>query len=123
MNDRKMIGEIYQLFQDAVMQLRLLHYFVTLAREQHFARAAEICGVTQPALSAGLHVLETQFGKRLVVRDRRFVRLSEEGADMPFVERFGQELLGLYPELCFSVRSLISRQIERDLAGFEIGAP
>lgn len=62
------------------MQLRLLEYFVALAREGHFARAAESCNVTQPTLSAGIAALEEQLGKRLVDRDRRYIGLTEEGA-------------------------------------------
>lgn len=70
------------------MQLRFLEYFVTLAREQHFARAAEACHVTQPTLSSGLAALETQLGRRLIVRDRRFVGLTAEGqAILPWAQR------------------------------------
>lgn len=64
------------------MQLRLLRYFTTLAREGHFARAAEACGVTQPTLSAGIVALEEQFGHRLVQRDRRYIGLTAEGEAM-----------------------------------------
>ena len=64
------------------MQLRLLRYFTALAREQHFARAAEACGVTQPTLSSGIAALEEQFGRRLVARDRRFIGLTPEGQAM-----------------------------------------
>ena len=64
------------------MQLRLVRYFVSLARLQHFARAAEACGVTQPTLSAGLAALEEQVGARLVQRDRRFIALTPEGEAM-----------------------------------------
>lgn len=64
------------------MQLRLLRYFTTLAREGHFARAAEACGVTQPTLSAGIAALEEQFGRRLVQRDRRYIGLTPEGQAM-----------------------------------------
>ena len=35
-----------------------LEYFIALAREKHFGRAAEECGVTQPTLSAGIRQLE-----------------------------------------------------------------
>lgn len=70
------------------MQLRFLDYFVTLAREQHFARAAEACHVTQPTLSAGISTLETQLGRRLIIRDRRFVGLTTEGqAILPWAQR------------------------------------
>lgn len=70
------------------MQLRLLDYFVTLAREQHFARAAQACRVTQPTLSAGISALEEQLGKRLVIRERRFVGLTPEGtALLPWAQQ------------------------------------
>ncbi len=65
------------------MQIRLLRYFVALAREEHFARAAATCNVTQPTLSAGIATLEEQLGKRLVMRDRRYIGLTPEGAAMP----------------------------------------
>jgi len=61
------------------MQFRFLEYFIALAEEKHFARAAERCNVTQPTLSAGIAALEGQLGKRLVLRDRRFIGLTEEG--------------------------------------------
>jgi hypothetical protein len=43
-----------------------LEMLLALAREQHFGRAAESCGVTQPTLSAGLKQLEEGFGVLLV---------------------------------------------------------
>lgn len=61
------------------MQLRFLEYFVALSREKHFARAAEVCHVSQPTLSAGLTALEEALGKRLVIRNRRFIDLTTEG--------------------------------------------
>jgi len=57
------------------MSIRFIRYFVVLAAERHFARAAELCDVSQPTLSAGLANLEQELGKRLIVRDRRFVAL------------------------------------------------
>ena len=44
------------------MDIRQLRYLVALARERHFARAAETCGVAQPTLSAGLRHLEEGLG-------------------------------------------------------------
>jgi DNA-binding transcriptional LysR family regulator len=39
-----------------------LEFLLSLAREKHFGRAAEACGVTQPTLSAGVRQLEESFG-------------------------------------------------------------
>lgn len=61
------------------MQLRFLEYFVALAEERHFAGAARRCSVTQPTLSSGVSSLERLLGKRLVLRDRRFIDLTPEG--------------------------------------------
>jgi DNA-binding transcriptional LysR family regulator len=61
------------------MLMRHLSYFTALAREQHFARAAEACNVTQPTLTAAIQKLEEDLGVRLVIRDHRFVRLTDEG--------------------------------------------
>jgi DNA-binding transcriptional LysR family regulator len=59
--------------------LRQMSYLVALAREKHFARAAEACHVTQPTLSAGLKALESQLDMRLVIREPRFSGLTPEG--------------------------------------------
>jgi DNA-binding transcriptional LysR family regulator len=56
-----------------------LEYLLALARERHFGRAAEACGVTQPTLSAGLKSLEDSLGVLLVQRGSRFVGLTPEG--------------------------------------------
>jgi DNA-binding transcriptional LysR family regulator len=70
------------------MQIRFLEYFVALAREQHFGRAAAACHASQPTLSAGLVALEEQLGWRLVERDRRFITLTPEGyAVLPWAQQ------------------------------------
>lgn len=56
-----------------------LEMFMTLARERHFGRAAEECGVSQPSLSAGIKQLEEQLGVLLVLRGSRFQGLTPEG--------------------------------------------
>ncbi|MBN9352812.1 MAG: LysR family transcriptional regulator [Hyphomicrobium denitrificans] len=61
------------------MFVRQLTYLVTLAREKHFARAAEKCNVTQSTLSAGLKALERELDMRLVIREPRFMGLTPEG--------------------------------------------
>ena len=61
------------------MQLRQLEYFVAVADERHFARAAERCFVTQPALSAGIAKLESELGVVLINRVHTYEGLTPEG--------------------------------------------
>ena len=56
-----------------------LEFLLALARERHFGRAAEACGVTQPTLSAGIKQLEDSLGLLLVNRSARFRGLTPEG--------------------------------------------
>ncbi len=56
-----------------------LEMFIALARERHFGRAAEACGVTQPSLSGAIRQLEEQLGVQLVFRGSRFQGLTPEG--------------------------------------------
>lgn len=56
-----------------------LDFLLALAREHHFGRAAESCGVTQPTLSAGIKQLEETLGVLLVNRGSRFQSFTPEG--------------------------------------------
>jgi len=56
-----------------------LEFLLALAKEQHFGRAAEACGVSQPTLSAGIKQLEDSLGVLLVQRGSRFHSFTPEG--------------------------------------------
>lgn len=62
------------------MVIRQLEYLVALAREKHFARAAEACRVSQPALSTALRQLEEELQVPIVERGHRFQGFTREGA-------------------------------------------
>jgi DNA-binding transcriptional LysR family regulator len=58
---------------------RHLAYLVALANEEHFARAAEACNISQPTLSAALRQLEEEFGTAIVERGNRFRGFTPQG--------------------------------------------
>ena len=61
------------------MDIRVLQYFLTVAREGNITRAAELLHMTQPPLSRSLMELEQELGKQLLIRGSRKITLTEEG--------------------------------------------
>ena len=61
------------------MDIRILRYFLTVAKEQNFTKAAEQLNITQPTLSRQLAALEEELGSVLFNRSGRNITLTEEG--------------------------------------------
>ena len=74
------------------MELRVLHYFLTVAREQSITRAAQSLHLSQPTLSRQLMDLEAEIGKPLLIRGSRQIALTEEGM---LLRKRAQEILDL----------------------------
>ena len=75
-----------------MIETRLLYYFLAIAREQSITKAAETLHVTQPTLSKQMMELEAQLGKQLLIRGKKKITLTEEGA---FLRAQAQEMINL----------------------------
>lgn len=77
------------------MEIRTLKYFMMVANEGNFTRAAERLHLSQPTLSRQLRDLEEEYGTILFIREPRHVRLTEEGL---LLKRRAEEILSLVDE-------------------------
>lgn len=95
--------------QGDTMELRVLRYFLAVAREETISGAAEALHVTQPTLSRQLMDLEEELGKTLFLRGKRRISLTEEGV---FLLKRAQEIVDLVEktEAAFSAA-------EKDIVG------
>ena len=74
------------------MEIRVLHYFLTVVREEGINRAAEVLHITQPTLSRQLSQLEEEVGVKLFHRGARKITLTNEGI---LLRRRAEEILAL----------------------------
>lgn len=74
------------------MEIRVLRYFLMVAREESITKAAELLHITQPTLSRQLIQLETELGTKLFERSSHNIRLTEDGM---LLKRRAQELVQL----------------------------
>jgi DNA-binding transcriptional LysR family regulator len=88
------------------MELRVLRYFLAVAREENITRAAALLHLTQPTLSRQLMQLEEELGVRLFQRSRYRIVLTDEGM---LLRRRAQELVDLADK---TVREFAGRETE-----------
>ena len=74
------------------MELRVLRYFLAVAREQNITAAADFLHLSQPTLSRQLMALEEEFGKKLMIRGKRHITLTDEGR---LLRKRAEELVAL----------------------------
>ena len=86
------------------MELRVLKYFLLVAREENITRAANLLHITQPTLSRQLMQLEDELGVTLFIRSKRHITLTEDGL---LLRRRAEELVSLAEKTIFCSASRI----------------
>ncbi|WBB99233.1 MULTISPECIES: LysR family transcriptional regulator [unclassified Solwaraspora] len=89
------------------MELRQLEYFVAVAEERHFTRAAERMHVAQSGLSASIRSLERELGASLFVRNTRSVELTNEGRALLSEARHALSNVAAAKDAVAAVRGLL----------------
>jgi DNA-binding transcriptional LysR family regulator len=97
------------------MELRHLRYFVVVAEELHFRRAAERLHMSQPPLSQQIRALEREIGATLFERNQRKVELTAAGA--AFLER-AREILDAVEDAARQARRVQRGEVGRLAVGF-----
>ncbi|MCM1224971.1 MAG: LysR family transcriptional regulator [Lachnospiraceae bacterium] len=85
------------------MEIRVLRYFLTVAREENITRAAEKLHITQPTLSRQLKQLEDELGKKLFKRGNYSVHLTNEGM---LLRKRAEDILSMVDKTAEEFRNL-----------------
>lgn len=84
------------------MDVRILRYFLAVAREENITRAAESLHIAQPSLSKQLMELEQELGKKLLTRGKRKIKLTEDGV---LLHKRADEIVDLLEKTECEIRS------------------
>ena len=84
------------------MDVRVLKYFLAVAREENITRAAERLHIAQPSLSKQLMELEAELGKKLLIRGKRKISLTEDGI---LLRKRAEEIVELFDRTAEELKS------------------
>ena len=114
---RGRVGQSYERPSTPITgELRLLRYFIAVAEELHFGRAARRLGIAQPPLSTAIRTFERQLGVELLRRTSRSVQLTAAGESLL---RGGRRVLALYAETLADIEAQARGEQSRLRIGFD----
>jgi DNA-binding transcriptional LysR family regulator len=114
------VNDICDVYQDHVMELRHLRYFVAVAHEGHVTRAAEKLHIQQPPLSQQIRALEREIDAALFVRHPRGVSLTDAGRS--FLAD-AEQILAQAEHAKIRARRTARGEVGRIAVGFTTSAP
>jgi len=85
------------------LEIRVLRYFLEIAREESMTRAAQTLHISQPTLSRTMKELESELGRQLFVRSSYSIRLTDEGM---LLRKRAEDLLAMADKISDEFRSL-----------------
>ncbi len=88
----KHIRRWYDNIEVSILELRVLNYFLAVAREESISGAANALHLSQPTLSRQLKDMEDELGKQLFIRGRKRIELTDEGR---ILKKRAEEIIAL----------------------------
>ena len=85
------------------MELRVLRYFLEVAREKNITKTAQRLHISQPTLSRQLKNLEEELGKKLFVRTNYSIKLTEEGR---LLQKRAEDILDMVDKTAEEIKTL-----------------
>lgn len=86
----------------SVMEIRVLRYFLAVAGEENITKAAQSLHISQPTLSKQLMDLENELGKKLLIRGKRKITLTEDGI---LLRKRADEIVALLEKTAHEIRA------------------
>lgn len=94
-----------------MLEIRTLTYFLTIAREGSFTKAAAVLHVSQPTLSRQIRALEEDYGKELFYRTTQHLSLTSDGI---LLQKYAEEILAISQKAELELRAK-NQQISGDI--------
>lgn len=94
------------------MEIRVLRYFIEIAREENMTRAAEALHMSQPSLSKEMKALEAEFGQKLFLRNRSGLKLTDAGM---LLRQRTEDILNMVDKTAVEFRACSHKSLDKQI--------